>query len=120
MHHVEPVVQILAESPALYLLPEIAVGGSYHPHVDVEGVLSAYPFEGPFLQNPQQLDLDVLTDLADLVQQNGAAVGQFEAPAAARHRARERAPFVAEQFALQQRLGKRRAVHLHELRRPPR
>ena len=49
-------------------------------------------------------------DLADLVEEERAAVGLLEAPLATRDRAGERAALVAEQLALEERLGERRAV----------
>ena len=48
--------------------------------------------------------------LADFVEQQGAAFGQFEAAGAAFERAGERAFFVAEDFALDQRFGNGRAI----------
>ena len=52
--------------------------------------------------------------LADLVEEQRAAVGQLEAALALRDGAGERALLVTEQLALEQRLGQRRAVDRHE------
>jgi hypothetical protein len=52
--------------------------------------------------------------LADLVEEHGAAVRHLEPAAPFGHRAGERAPFVTEQLALEQRLGERRAVDRDE------
>ena len=53
-------------------------------------------------------------DLADFVQENGAAVGLLEPSDPAFVRAGERAAFVAEQFALEQLRRERRAMHRDE------
>ena len=53
-------------------------------------------------------------DLADLVEEQRAAVGLLEAALAARDGAGERALLVPEQLALEQALGERRAVEAHE------
>src|SRR5262249_1975497 len=53
-------------------------------------------------------------DLADLVEEERAAVRELEAPRLARHRAGERAALVAEELALDQLLRDRGAVHLDE------
>jgi DNA-binding NtrC family response regulator len=52
--------------------------------------------------------------IADLIKEQGAAVRQFELARLARGSARERALFVAEQLALEQGVGNRRAAEGHE------
>src|SRR5207237_8813943 len=66
--------------------------------------------EFPSLQNLQQLDLRRRRRLADLVEEQRAAVGELEAALAPIGGAGERAFFVAENFALEQRLRNRRTV----------
>jgi hypothetical protein len=66
------------------------------------------------LQEAEQLDLRGEGDLAHLVEEDGAAVRLLEAALPAGDGAGERALLVAEQLALQQRLGERRAVEAHE------
>src|SRR5690606_14975540 len=72
------------------------------------------PLELVLLEEAQQLDLDRRRDLADLVEEQRAAIGELEPPVLARHRAGEAALLVAEQLALEQRLGERGAVQLDE------
>ena len=74
----------------------------------------ADPLELAFLQHAQELDLDVRRQVADLVEEDRAAVGQLEAPGPHRDGAGERALFVSEQLALDQRRRQRRAVDAHE------
>ena len=75
---------------------------------------AAEPLELALLQHAQQLDLDVRVHVADLVEEQRAAVGPLEAPLLARRRAGERPFLVAEQLRLDQRVGQRRAADLHE------
>ena len=56
----------------------------------------------PLLDDPQQFELDVGAQVADFVQEDGAALGQFEAALLALHGPGEGAPFMAEKFALHQ------------------
>ena len=51
-----------------------------------------------------------LRDFADLIEEDGAAVGGLEAALVVGHGAGEGALDVAEEFGLQQRLGQRAAV----------
>ena len=75
---------------------------------------AADALEPPLLQHAEQFRLHGQRDLADLVEEDGAAVGQLEPPLALADGAGERPLLVAEQLALQQRLGQRRAVHRDE------
>src|SRR4029453_8273044 len=52
--------------------------------------------------------------VADLVEEQRAAVGALEATLPTGDRPGERAPLVPEELGLQQRLGERTAVHAHE------
>jgi hypothetical protein len=66
------------------------------------------------LQEAQQLHLQRGGQLADLVEEERAAVRRLDAAAPLGVGARERALLVAEQLALEQRLGDRPAVDRHE------
>src|SRR5262249_42250567 len=66
------------------------------------------------LQCAQQLDLQVERQLADLVEEQRAAVGLFEETASIGARVRERALLVPEELALEQVLRDRTAVDRHE------
>ena len=111
---VEPVVEVLAEPALRDLLGEVAVRRRDHADVDLDRLRAADALELVLLQEAQQLDLDRRRDLADLVEEQRAAVGEREPAVLARHRAGERAALVTEQLALEQRLGERRAVQLDE------
>ncbi len=68
------------------------------------------------LEHAQQLGLEVARDLADLVEEERAAVGALEAAGARRDGAGEGAVLVAEQLALEHALGERLAVDGDERR----
>ncbi len=76
--------------------------------------MAADPPHLAVLQHAQVLRLQVRAHLGDLVEEDGAAVGQLEVAGPPRHRAGEGPLLVAEQLALEQRLRDRRAVHRHE------
>ena len=77
---------------------------------------AADPFDLAFLDRAQQLGLQVRLEVADLVEEQRAAVGQLELADALLDRAGERALFVAEQRALDQLARNRRDVDGDERR----
>ena len=86
------------------------MGGGQHAHVHRDGLVAAQPLDVPLLQHAQQLGLGARGQVADLVEEDGAAVGLLEAADAPGLGAGEGAALVAEQLALQQRLGNGGAV----------
>ena len=113
-HDVEPIEEILAEAPRLDLGLEIAVGRGDDAHVDAVRLHAADALELALLERAQELHLHLERDLADLVEEQRAAVGELEAAGAVADRAGERAALVAEQLALDEAFGDRRAVDLDE------
>ena len=97
-------------SPAAMDLHDVAVGGGDEADVDAQFLRAADARERAVLQKPQQLGLKRLAHVGDFVEKNRAAVGLLDAAGFLFDRAGERAFFVAEQFAFQQRLGNGRAV----------
>ena len=104
LHDVEPVVEVFAELAFLGQPEQIAVGGGDDADVDLDGLRAADPLEPALLEHAQQLGLHGQGDLADLVEEDRAAVGHLEAALALADRAGESAFLVAEQLAFQQRL----------------
>ncbi len=86
----------------------------HHPHVDLDRLLAADALELLLLQRAQQLHLHRRRHVADLVEEQRPAVGELEPPELLLDRTGERALLVAEQLALEQRLGQRGAVDLDE------
>ena len=81
---VEPEIQILAERAARDLGRQVAVGGGEDADVDLDRRAAAEPVDLALLQHAQQLGLQPHVHLADLVEQQRAAVGRLELADAAR------------------------------------
>ena len=106
---VETIVQVLAERLLADRLEQVAVGGRDDADIDLDRLLAADALELALLEDAEQLGLRVGRQLADLVEEDGAAVGQLEAADAPGDGAGEGAFLVAEQLALDQagRAGRR-------------
>ena len=95
-HHVQAVVEILAETASLRFGLEIAVGGGDNPNIHRLGHAVTHAGDDVLLQGTQDLDLQGQRHLADLVQKQGALIGGLEAPKLVSHRAGEGAAHMAE------------------------
>ena len=100
--HVQPVIQVLAEAALARHASQVAVGGADDAHIHLHRPFGADGIDFALLQGAQQLDLHVQAKLADLVQEQGTAVGFLEFAQMLVAGAGERALFVAEQDALDQ------------------
>ena len=87
-HHRQAVVEILAEGAAVHLAHQIAVGGRDHAHVDGDHLRAADAADLALLERAQQLGLQLERQLADLVEEERAAVRLLEAADAPRLRRR--------------------------------
>ena len=97
---VEPVEEILAEAPGGDGAPQVAIGRGDEPRVDLDRRLAAHAAEAPFLQDTQQPRLQLQRHLADLVEEDRAAVRELEGAAAVAVRPGEGAAHVPEELAL--------------------
>ena len=111
---VEPVVEVLAEGPLGDGRLEVLVGGGDEPDVGRERLGSAQRSNSRSCRTRSSFTCVEGLTLADLVEEQRAALGQLEAAPLARLRAGEGALLVAEQLGLDQRLRQRRAVDLDE------
>ena len=116
----EAVVEVLAELAALDHRLQIAVRRADDPAVGADGGRAADALERALLEDAEERDLRARRDVADLVEEERAALGHLEAAAAARGGARERALLVAEELGEEERLDEGRAVDRDERRRWPR
>ena len=116
--HVQAVEQVLAEAFLADHAAQIAVGGRDHAHVGLEHTLVADAPEARLLEHAQQAGLELERHVADLVQEQRAALGQFEGAAAVAMGPGEGAAHVPEQLALDE-LGRNRAA-IHHLERSAR
>ncbi len=101
----ETVEEILAELAGRDHGLEIAVRGGDDAHVDADGLGSADALELALLDDAQQLHLHGAGNVADLVEEERALVGELDAPWLALRGAGERAFLVTEQLALEEGLG---------------
>jgi hypothetical protein len=111
---IQPVEEVLPEAPRGDLVLQPAVGRSHDAHVDVDGLPAPDALQLPGLQNPEEPDLGRQGNLADLIEQQCAAVRLLEAAFMSTHRSCECALLVPEQLALQQPLWQRRTVDHHK------
>src|SRR5262249_20962217 len=74
--HVETVEEVCPESPGAHGLLQIAIGRRDHPHVHTDRLVAADRLELLLLEYPQQLDLGLEWQLADLVEEDRAVVGE--------------------------------------------
>ncbi len=96
--HAEPVEEVLAEPPLGHSPAQVRVGGGHEAHIHLPGLLGAEGIDLLLLDGPQQLGLEVQGQVADLVQEEGAAVRQLEPAFTGRCRAAEGALHVAEEL----------------------
>ena len=100
--HVQPVEQVLAEAAVLHLALQVDVGGGDDAHVDLDRLHAAEAHELAFLHHAQQLGLRLDRDVADLVEEDAALVGEVEQALLRIDRAGERALDVPEQRGFEQ------------------
>ena len=90
------------------------MGRADHADVHLPALLPSHPANGPRLERPEQLRLELERQRADLVEEERASVRQLEEPGLGRDGAGKGAALVAEQLALEQVGRDRRAVDLDE------
>src|SRR6185369_7058773 len=106
----DPEVKVLPKDALGDRLPEVSVGGRDDADVDPLRLASPDHHELPGLDHPQQLGLQVGSQLGDLVDEDRARVSLREDALSARDGAGERALDVSEEMTLDQPFGDRRAV----------
>ena len=107
-------VEVAAKRTCCDGVLQVAVRGRQDPHVHAGRGVGANAGDLPRLEHPQELDLCRHWHVADLIEKQRAAVGVFEFADAVARCVGERAPHMAEQFALENVLAERRAVEGHE------
>ena len=114
VHHVQPVVQVLAKLARLDHLLQRTVGRRDHAQFHAVQLGASDASELLLLKQAQQLDLRLWIQLADLVQEEGPAVRGLDQSLATPRGSGEGSALVAEELALHQVRRNRRAVHGHE------
>ena len=80
MGELQPVEQVLAELALLDTLLQVLVGRGHEAHVRANRFRVAHRRVLPFLQDAQQLALDLEGEVADLVEKQRAAGGLAQIP----------------------------------------
>src|SRR5262249_29426916 len=75
---IQAVKQIFAESSLLNFLAQIAVGGGDDPDIDFNDGLPAQPLDLSFLNHAQQIRLHAQRELANLIEEDRAAIRVFK------------------------------------------
>ena len=82
-----------------YKLVEIPIRRGEDANIDLDGLGAADPLKLAFLQDAQQLRLEVERQLAHLVEEERTMVGEFKTALAALGRTGERAALMTEELA---------------------
>ena len=107
---IQPVVEVFTETPSLDLVEQVRFDRADHPQIDLNAAVGTQAFEGFLLQHAQQFDLLGQRQAFHLIEKQRAAVGMLDAADTLALGAGKGAAFMAEQLALEQVLGNRRAV----------
>src|SRR5262249_31751413 len=100
--HVEPVEQVSSKGAISHGRLQIAVRRLNDPDVGPDGPAASHSLEFVILQHAQQHDLGLGRQLADLVEEEGAAVGQLEAAVAPLDGSGKRALLMTEELRANQ------------------
>ncbi len=76
--HRETEVEILAELTLPHSLLEIAIGRGHDPHVDAQRLRATHPLELLLFERPEDLRLERKRKIANLVEEERAAMGELE------------------------------------------
>src|SRR5262249_46360020 len=78
LNDVQSIEEIFPEASLTDRKPQVAVGGCDDPHACPASGVGAQALEFPRLQHAQQLRLAAAREVAELVHEQGAAVGRFK------------------------------------------
>ena len=107
----QSIPEVLAEGAGRHRRRQVAVRRGQHAHIHRNRLAAADAFKFPLLQHAQERDLRLGREVADLVQEDRAAMGRFKTPQPPLQRPGEGAFLVPEQFGGDQRGRNGRAVH---------
>ena len=97
VHDRQAEIEIFAEGALVDLFAQVAIGCREHADIDLVRAIAADALDLALLEHAQELGLQRDVELADLVEEDRAAVGLLEAAGVLRDRAGEAALLVAEQ-----------------------
>jgi hypothetical protein len=112
--YVDAIVQVASKFTALHHAFKILVSCGHETYVDPMGAPASEALEFLFLQNTEELRLQCEGDIPYFIQKQSPFVGQLEAANLLCDRSCKSASLVAEEFALEQVEGNRRAIELNQ------
>ena len=110
----QAVIQVRAKALRLHRAAQVDVGRGQQAHIQRNRPARAHAHHLALLQHAQQLYLERRRQVADLVEEQRAAIGRLEPAGARLLGAGEGAGLVAEQLGIDQRLAESAAVHRDE------
>src|SRR5713101_4185043 len=113
-HHAEPIVQVLPEGLIADGPLEVDVRRGNDPHVNSDSPVSADPLDLSLLEHAQELRLEFRLEGGNLVQKEGATLGQLKLSQPPLVRTRESTPLVTEELRFYEGLGESGQVHRDE------
>ena len=112
--HAQAVVKVFPEPAGLDLIFQVLVGGRQHAHVHLYILVGTHAADLVLLQGPEHLGLGREAHVADLVQEDGSALGLLELALALLDGRGKGSFFVPEQFTFDEFRGDGRTVHFDE------
>src|SRR3984957_13386424 len=109
-NNIETVVKIVAEAAAFNFGFEVAIRSGNDARVNANSQCTADTLEALLLDEPQKLGLQRGSEIGNLVEKDGAAVGSFETSGLFLDRTGESPAHVAEEFTFEQMFGERSAI----------
>src|SRR5208337_2243598 len=114
LKNIQAVEEVGAKAAFLDELFEFLVGGGDAAEVNLDGMRAADALDFAFLEDTQQIGLGFQADVADFIEKDGAALGNFKTALLAVLRAGKRAFFMAEKLAFEERFRQRAAMDHHQ------
>ncbi len=108
---IQPVVKIAPEFFFIDTSQEVGIGRGDDPHINGNGVVTADTINLPFLDDPQELRLQMYIHFSDLIQQKRPVIGQFELAELSLAGSRKGTFLISEHLALEEVVRYRRTIH---------
>jgi hypothetical protein len=112
--YIQAKVEVTSKFAISYHFRQVAMSCSYESNIHLVSSTATQAFEFLFLQYAQQFGLKLRGNIANLIQEEGAFIGQLEAAQLLRYGSSECALLVAKKLALQEIQRDGRAVQLDE------
>ena len=110
LQYIQTVIQVFTKRTLCHGGFQVDVSRRQHPHIHRDGLAAADTLDLFFLQESQQVGLQLHRQIADLIKKQRATIGRLDPPDLTLMGASKCALFVAKQFGLDQVFGDRAAV----------